>query len=931
MIRSRTLGLILVLGSPAIAQVPAAPSQEAAAKEPDFPSFEAVTKGTSKVVSTVDGKPGMYTLYEDRKDGRLFAVLPSSYEKQLVMIATTVASGDEEAGVMGGSTYARWKRFGKRIALIEPDFLIRSHGDAPSKDSVKALYTDRVILDVPIASMKGSKPVVDLKGLFVGQHARFFGPTAGYGPSVVGAQTHLATLQKAKAFPQNIEVAYQVPNRRGRLVSLHYSLRALPKNPGFEPREADNRVGYFNVYYREMGRPESEEPYTRYITRWHIEKADPSLHLSPPKKPLVWYIEHTTPIRYRRHVRDGILAWNKAFERIGIVDAIEVYQQDATTGAYMDIDPEDARYNFFRWNSSTQGYAIGPSRWDPRTGEILDADVVWHMGLLTGVRGMLKELSGDVAMTGMHPETIQWLDEHPEWDPRIRLAPAAERGRLIEARRAKLAAMSDAERTVEALADPATQSALLAHGRVTGQSGGECKIGDHLALNVSLLSSAFQGGLLDEDEEEDEEEEEQKEDIPMLDGLPEAFIGGMIRYISAHEVGHTLGLQHNFGASTIRSLADINSEAMKGQPFIASVMEYAGVNINKDDGEVQGDYATPSIGPYDEWAIAFGYGPAKDREKVLAQVADPDHVFLNDISTIGPDPRAQTWDMGADPLNFAESRMRIVQELRGKITDELVEDGEPWRKARDRYHALLSNQVMAMVVAQRWIGGSYVHWDYKGDPNGRDPVTNVEVEKQRRALEFVIENSFRDEAFGLTPELLHKLGTQYWPDAPGYDAIMDDPSYEVHDTVSGIQATALSILLGPTRLRRIYDNEFRTRGEEDVLTLVELFDTIHEAVWSELAEKSGSYSARRPMISSLRRNLQREHTERLIDLSMPDDGASASARTIANLAVAKLRTIHESIEARGEEGLDPYTSAHLADCATRIEKALESVYVANGR
>ena len=160
---------------------------------------------------------------------------------------------------------------------------------------------------------------------------------------------------------------------------------------------------------------------------------------------------------------------------------------------------------------------------------------------------------------------------------------------------------------------------------------------------------------------------------------------------------------------------------------------------------------------------------------------------------------------------------------------------------------------------------------------------------------------------------------------------MDDPSYEVHDTVSGIQATALSILLGPTRLRRIYDNEFRTRGEEDVLTLVELFDTIHEAVWSELAEKSGSYSARRPMISSLRRNLQREHTERLIDLSMPDDGASASARTIANLAVAKLRTIHESIEARGEEGLDPYTSAHLADCATRIEKALESVYVANGR
>ncbi len=927
-----SLGLILALGAAqGAAQAPAPPeSAPKQAKKPDFPPFETVTKGTTKIVSTVDGKPSMYTLYSNKKDGRLFAVLPSNFEKQLVMIATTVASGDEEAGVMGGSTYARWKRFDKRLALIEPNFLTRSHGDAPSKDSVKELYTDRVILDVPIVALSGGKPVVDLKGLFIGQHAKFFGPYSGYGPSVVGAQTRLATLEKAKAFPENVEVAYNVPNRSGRLVTLHYSLRSLPKNPSFKPREADNRVGYFNVYYRELGKPESEEPYTRYISRWNIEKADKSLHLSPPKQPIVWYIEHTTPIRYRRHVRDGILAWNKAFEKIGIADAVEVYQQDATTGAYMNIDPEDARYNFFRWNTSTQGYAIGPSRWDPRTGEILDADVVWHMGLLSAVRGMLKNLSGDIAMQGMHPETQQWLDEHPQWDPRIRLAPAAERGRLIEERRAKLAGMSAKERTVEALQDPATQSALLAHGRVTGQSGGECKIGDHLALNISLLASVFDAGLL-RDDKEDDEEGEAKEDVHLLDGLPEEFIGGMIRYISAHEVGHTLGLQHNFGASTIHTLADINSEEMKGKPFIASVMEYAGVNINMEDGEVQGDFATPGVGPYDEWAIAFGYGPDDQRDKVLSEVAHPDHVFLNDIATIGPDPRAQTWDMGADPLNFAESRMRIVRELRGKITEELVKDGEPWRKARDRYESLLSNHVMAMVIAQRWVGGSYVHWDFKGDPDGRDPIENVEVEKQRRALNFLIENAFRDEAFGLSPELLHKLGTQVWPDAPGYQFLLDDPSYEVHERVSGIQATALSMILSPTRLRRIYDNEFRTQGEEDTFSLVELFETVHEAVWSELEERSGNFTTKKPMISSLRRNLQREHLERMIDLSLPRDGAGAARRTIANLAVAKLRTIGETIEERGDAGLDAYSAAHLADVQARVEKALESVYVVNER
>lgn len=183
----------------------------------------------------------------------------------------------------------------------------------------------------------------------------------------------------------------------------------------------------------------------------------------------------------------------------------------------------------------------------------------------------------------------------------------------------------------------------------------------------------------------------------------------------------------------------------------------------------------------------------------------------------------------------------------------------------------------------------------------------------------------------MTPELLHKFGTQYWPDAPGYQSLSRDASYEVHDRISGVQATALTMLLHPTRLRRVYDNEFRTQGEEDTLRLAELFSEVSEAVWSELGEKTGSYTVRKPMISSLRRNLQREHLERLIDLSLPDDASSASMRTIANLAVVKLRSISAAIEERGDKGLDDYSAAHLADASTRIAKALESVYVANGR
>lgn len=909
-------------GKPAGPPSGAANGADADKKAPEFPPFETVAKDLTKVISTADGKPGFYTLYANKKDGRLLAELPGSYKTQLILIAPTVASGDENAGVMGGSTYATWKRFDKRLALLEPNFLVRSTGDKQSKDSIEQLFTGRVVLDVPIVTMgPGGGPVIDLKALMVGQLRHFFGPGGGgFGPMVRGARAQLASLTQVKSFPKNIEVTYELPAADGRMISLHYSLANIAKDASFKPRQADHRVGYFNVYYNDLGKPGTDEPYTRYITRWKLEKADASLNLSPPKEPIVWYIEHTTPVRYRRFVREGILQWNQAFEAIGIVNAMEVYQQDAGTGAHMEKDPEDARYNFFRWNTSTQGYAIGPSRWDPRTGQIFDADVVWHAGLTNAVIGMMKNLSAEVAVMGMSPETLAWLDQNPEWDPRVRMAPPALRAELLRRRQAAAPATAN-ELTLDSLPESDAARALRMGDSAIGQSGSACKIGEFMTMNIALFATGLEAGLFEFDDE-----------TPMLDDMPEEFLGAMIKYISSHEVGHTLGLQHNFGASTIRTLEEINSEEMEGQAFIASVMEYAAPNINSGDGEVQGHYATPTIGPYDYWAIAYGYGPEDKREEVLSEVSNPDHIFLNDIASIGPDPRAQTWDMGADPLDFAESRMRLVRDVRSRLVDDVVKDGDSWRKARDRYESLLSNHVLSLVIASRWVGGSYVNNDHKGDPGDRNPIENVDADKQRRALQFIIDNSFADDAFGLTPELLQKFALEFYYDEPGMASVLNDPAYEVHDLVAGIQAAALTILMNPTKLRRVYDNEFRTAGDENALTLAEVMETISDAIWSELEgqSQSESFTAANPMISSFRRNLQREHMERLVALSMPSNAASPSARTIATLGTAKLRTLRDSIVAllRQQGGnLDQYTIAHLTDVATRIEKALDAIYV----
>ena len=896
-----------VNGSGAMDQVAAtagAPAASARSK-PDFPDFGKVADGLTEVVSVVDGDKPWYELHADRETGRLLAVLPRNYDGKLLMIAATVAGGDEQAGVMGPTWYGYWKKIGKdQLAFLQPNFINRSTGDEASKRSVESLYTETMLLSAPIVSMKNGAPVIDLQKMLLGDMANVPSAFGGYGPAVRGVNARLASLEKAKAFTQNFEVAYRVPDRAGRMLTLHWSFRDLPENKSYKPRLGDDRVGYFNVYYNEMGEPGTDRPFRRLITRWQIEKADPKRTVSPPKQPLVWYIEHTTPIRYRRYVREGILAWNEAFEAIGIYGALEVYQQDADTGAHMDKDPEDARHNFFRWNTSNQGYAIGPSRWDPRTGQIIDADVVWHAGLTNAViNAFYKNITESVAMSGMTPETLAWLDEHPEWDPRVRLAPPAVRGRLLAERRE---AIERGERADHA----ASERAYLEEF-----DGVSCKIGEMMALNIALYSAALDGGLA------------VAPGGDMMDGVPEEFLGPMIRYISAHEIGHCLGLQHNFGASTIRTLDEINA-AGPDEPLFGSVMEYAAANVAAP-GQEQGPFTSPGVGPYDMWAIAFGYGDEKDRDKILAQVSEPDHIFLSPYATIGPDPRAQTWDLGADPLEFAEHRLEIVAELRKKIVDDLVKDGDSWVKARQRYNVLLGTHMQAAVVAARWVGGAYTNWDRKGDPGDRAPIEDVPADTQRRALKMVIDNTFYDDAFGLTPEMLRHFGLQYWPDQPGFNAVLDDPIYSVHDTVAGVQAASLTFLMNPTTLRRVYDNEFRTAGEENPITLAEVFDTISDSIWSELKEPSrGRHSATNPKISSLRRNLQREHLERLIDLALIRDASSPAYRTIANLSRMKLQELAGELRTMASNAsIDDYTKAHGMDCEGRIAKALDGVYL----
>ena len=904
----------------------------AAEEKPEFTPHAEVLKGFEKVVSLLpsDDKP-LWTLYKREKDQQLYAEMPSNFASQKYFIALTVASGDRFAGLQGRDMYVYWRRYNKRLALIAPNIEIRSTGDDQSKASVKRLFTDTVLMDVPIVTMgPGGGPVIDLDDLFVGQAAKFFGPM-----SVNREIRGLYKIAQAKAFPQNIEVAFEVPNAQGTLQQLHYSVSVIPENPDYDTRTADSRIGYFTTSYADLGKYTDDSVRTRFINRWHLEKADDDLEVSPPKEPIVFYIEHTTPVRYRRWVRDGILAWNEAFEKIGIDNAIVVYYQDADSGAHMEKDPEDVRYNFVRWLNNDEGTAIGPSRVNPMTGEILDADIILTDGWIRHFRMQFDEVLPRIATESMSAETLAWLADHPQWDPRIRLARPAERDRIAReiARKSRMPmAGHPAGAKRDAFFGTQEYDGLI--GR-TSQLNGLCLAARGRAFDVALmrLHMSIAMAMKEPVAAVKPEEDEEKEDVSKLDGMPESFIGPLLAHLVAHEVGHTLGLRHNFKASSITSYTTMNTAEFKAsdKPMTGSVMDYTPINIRPVGCEVQGPWVMREIGPYDIWAIEYGYTFEDDLKPILARAGEPQLRYGTDEDAVGTDPLAKRYDFGENPLEYAQAQVELAQHHRQHLLEHFVDDGDSWAKAREGYELTLALQFRSIETMADWIGGTFVHRDKKGDESSTPPLVPVPAADQRAALEFVMESAFRDEAYGLTSELLRHMTVEKWLDGDDAFTAFSDSTWPLHDRIMGLQASTLTMLLNPTTLRRVYDNEAVIPADENALTLAELMAAVKEGIWSELdADHETEYSLREPMISSLRRNLQREHLSRLIDLAAPGATRTAAHKPIRDLARLQLRQLKEEISVCIEDchgKTDTYTKSHLVDSADIITKALETEFI----
>ncbi|MEM7477450.1 MAG: zinc-dependent metalloprotease, partial [Planctomycetota bacterium] len=624
----------------------------------------------------------MYKVFVKEKEGQILLELPKSFATKKYFFGLTVSSGQIFAGLQAGDFYVQWRQYNKRLALVAPNMNIRSGGDNESKDSVKRLFTGRVLVDLPILAISPrGGPVIDGDALLVGNAATFFGSDGR------SRNSGLAKIVKSKVFPQNIELAFELPNTSGNLQTLYYSISEIPASTGYKPRKADQRVGYFTTSYSDYGKYKDNEVEINFINRWHLQKRDPSLKVSPPVKPITFYLEHTTPVRYRRWVKAGVEYWNEAFEAVGISDAIVVQYQDKKTGDNMDKDPEDVRYNFIRWLNNDVSTAIGPSRVHPETGQILDADIVLTDGWIRYFNEGFADYMPLIAMEGMSAETIAWLAEHPNWDPRVRFAEPSQRAHVAAKIRAQLtqphAGYAASQWKTHMLGDDPLDGLV---GR-TSQVNGMCMAATGRRIDTAIMRMILamgpealfaddaeqqakkkkkkKAGSKDEEEGKEEEENESKDEEEesktekkapeesKLDGMPESFIGPLLADLVAHEVGHTLGLRHNFKASSIYTLEEINSSEIKGKKAMAgSVMDYLPINLRLEEGEIQGDYAMIKLGPYDMWAIQYGYSFDADPGKILDRVSEPELQFATDEDTGGPDPLARRYDFSKNPLEY---------------------------------------------------------------------------------------------------------------------------------------------------------------------------------------------------------------------------------------------------------------------------------------
>ncbi len=870
---------------------------------------------------------GLFNLYHQPRTNRTLLGLRPDQLNQNLLLITTLASGVGEAGLLRGMPVNDGLPIqfraapNDRLQVVVPNFFFRDElGQPRDRQTLADSFSDSVLFALPILSRHpdSGEMLIDLSEFLIAEDPANVLATFPWIANHYGVNDDLSYLGQAQVFPENVEMEVvlglsggtsaadpfgeglsSLPDQRGFSLRVRHSLSALPNHPSFQPRPADQRVGYFITAYRTAERRRSPDPVVRYIHRWHLEKQDPTAALSPPKQPIMFWLENTIPQEYRSAIREGVEWWNAAFEQAGFLRAIQVEQMPDN----VPWDPADVRYNVIRWSDSFQSslLGIGPSRVNPLTGEILDADVILDASAISYATQQYQTL-GPAA----NPEAIA-------------LAPLCQSGLLRSAlrREGALATAPANLRLFATLAAPTAAGAMADGADFCAGLAGLSQIAfGQLALNTlgtPLANRASQ----------------------------EAYVQSFLRNLTAHEVGHVLGLRHNFVGSVLRSPEELHDPEMtRTQGMITSIMDYLPPNL-APPGSPQGDFFPNQLGAYDRWAIEYGYRPtsnpiAAQRElQAIADLAsDPQLAYAPDEDIFDVlDPKANPWDWSHDPLGYAAGQMALAQSIWNNLDWFSLNPGESYGLLRQRVDLVFNHYLSQALVMANYIGGQRFlrtdPWSSRGQP----PFQPIAATDQRRALEILSQSLFAADAVQISPDLVRLLAPDRWWHQ-GQEPTFFPLDYPLSDRVLTMQAIALSDLLYGDRLSRLSSADLHTSG--DHLSLTELFDRLTQAIWGEWMAPADPLPA-----SSLRRGLQRFHLDLLTQFLAPatsapstvldwlaqetTHAAPADARLMARHQLRQIQTALQTYHRHHAARLDSLSRAHLEDVTQRIDQALSAM------
>lgn len=840
-------------------------------------------KNIDETVKDYEKLDGLFPLYRKREAGRttLYMEIREDQLDKLVMLQATASTGTSEQVVAGDPINDLIFKFVRmdedRIVLLTPNIAFRADESSPIAKAVKRSFADAYLEAYKIEAKQADRKsvLINVSDLFRGDIAGISQLFSGGGLSIPGLggggagysmdrdKTYIVTL---KNFPDNLYVETMYHFTRsgsggGGLASLlssstladprsipfkvNYNLFMLPDS-GYVPRLFDPRVGYFYTSYQDFTKDRKLDQQVNLIYRWRLEKQDPTAPVSPPKKPIEFWLDNAIPLEYRDAVRDGILSWNRAFEKAGFKDVIVVHQMPDDA----DRDHADMRYNTIRWVASPDaGYAVALFRVNPITGEILNANI-----------------TVDANMT-------RFMN--------------VERERIVE----------PANYFEEAHGDP-----LDAKGPFRCSMGRQMMRQAYFGLMALNMLSMFNPAV-------DEQE----------------YIKGVIRSTVCHEMGHVLGLRHNFAGSTELTLEQLRDpDLVSRYGTSASIMDYIPFNISALK-QPKTAYWHWWPGTYDEWAIVYGYTdfgaktPEDEKpqlQRIASQCNAPGHAYHSDEAADNIDPRVGRFDLGKEPLDYFARMMQVSRYMLFNLDKRSPKKGESFYEFTRDFSFLLGTYAQAAAGASRYIGGLSRNNNFRGDPGERPTIAPVPGALQKRALELLNTYVFAENAFAFPKHYYSRFAPN--PNADLVDSFLSGPDdYPVRDRFANIQSSALRRIFSTNTLRRIANTEFKVGGSSDVLTMATLFQSVSARVWSELG--SGTE------ITPLRRQLQRAHLDIMLDLFLDSGGtAPPDARLLAG---HHLRLLRNRIAAAEKTAKGEYAPIHLAECRMRIDRALNAQQV----